>query len=79
MKLCKQLLAQGKKEDLEDGKIVRLGRISQTGVLEGFSEYITIDGIAERKGAELAATIRELETKSPSMKSCLRSIKKLSG
>lgn len=61
LKLCKKLKDSGQISELEDGKIVRLGRISQTELLEDYSSYVTIDGIAERKGAEITLKISELE------------------
>ena len=62
LKLCREMKKQGRLKDLEDGKIVRVGRISQKELSEEFSDYVTVDGIAERKGAELSKTISELES-----------------
>ena len=62
LKLCREMKKQGRLKDLEDGKIVRVGRISQKELSEEFSEYVTVDGIAERKGAELSQKISGLES-----------------
>ena len=62
LKLCREMKKQGRLKDLEDGKIVRVGRISQKELSEEFSEYVTVDGIAQRKGAELSQKISELES-----------------
>jgi DNA polymerase III delta prime subunit len=61
LKLCRELVAQGKRKDLEDGKIVRVGRISLAELEEEFSQYVTVDGIAARKGSEITREIKRLE------------------
>lgn len=63
LKLCKYLKNQGQISDLENGKIVRLGRISQAELVDEFRQYVTVDGIADRKGQEITSKIDELEIK----------------
>jgi hypothetical protein len=63
LKLCREIKKQGRLKDLEDGKIVRVGRIIQKELSDEFSSYVTVDGIAERKSAELTNKIKELEYK----------------
>ena len=61
LKLCEQLIQDGRQHDLEEGKIIRIGRISQTELEEKFGEYVTVDGVAERKSAELTKEVGRLE------------------
>lgn len=61
LKLCNQLIQDGRQHDLEEGKIIRIGRISQTELEEEFGKYVTVDGVAERKSAELTKEVRALE------------------
>lgn len=63
LKLARNLREQGRLGDLEDGKIVRVGRISQPELVEEFADYVTIDGIAERKGATIRSQAKNLEDK----------------
>ncbi len=63
LKLARNLRDQGRLGDLEDGKIVRVGRISQPELVEEFADYVTIDGIAERKGATIRSQVKGLEDK----------------
>lgn len=59
--LCKELENQNRFNDLEDGKIIRVGRIAQAELSERFSQYITVDGIADRKGSKITKKINQLE------------------
>lgn len=61
-KLCKELRKQGRMAELEDGKIVRAGHIVHDELSREFSEYITVDGISARKGAEITKAIKKLES-----------------
>lgn len=63
LKLCREMKKQGRLKDLEDGKIVRVGRINQKELSDEFSSYVTVDGIAERKSVELTSKITKLESK----------------
>jgi hypothetical protein len=61
LKLCKRLQNEGKISDLEDGKIVRIGRISHEELEKDFSAYVTVDGIATRRGSKMQKKINSLE------------------
>ncbi|MCY4177269.1 MAG: AAA domain-containing protein, partial [Endozoicomonadaceae bacterium] len=63
LKLCNHMIKNGKIADLEDGKIIRIGRISQAELDEKFRQYVTVDSIVERKGYELTKKINTLEEK----------------
>ena len=67
LKLCKRLKNEGKLSDLEDGKIVRVGRISHDELEKDFSSYVTVDGIAARRGSEMQKKINTLEKEKPAL------------
>ena len=48
---------------LAEGQIIRVGQIANTRLKAGWSEYITVDGIVERKSRSLLARKEELEVK----------------
>ena len=62
LKLCKELIKQGKTEELEDGRIIRIGKIQNEDLELEFSKFITIDAAVERKGKEFKDKIDELES-----------------
>ena len=60
--LCKQAKAANHSA-LQEGKIIRLGRIEANGELErGFSDFVTVDGIVARKSKALAERKAAVET-----------------
>jgi hypothetical protein len=59
--LCKKLENQNRFDELKDGKIIRVGRIAQAELSERFSQYITVDGIADSKGSEITKKINRFE------------------
>lgn len=60
LKLCKKF---GKNHPaLEEGKIVRVGKIVQSELEDDWSEYVTLDGIVERKSVELKKQKEQLES-----------------
>lgn len=61
LKLCKELKNQDRITDLEEGKIIRVGKISHAELYDSFGKYITVDGIVERKGAKISEKIRLLK------------------
>jgi len=63
LKLCKRLQNEGKISDLEDGKIVRVGRIAHGELEKDFGSYVTVDGIATRRGSKMQKQINALEKK----------------
>jgi hypothetical protein len=63
LKLCRELEGQGNIEDLKDGKILRIGRITLKELADNFSQYVTVDGVTERKGSEITKKIKELDAK----------------
>ena len=67
LKLCNRLHKQGKMSDLEEGKIVRVGRISHEELEKNFGSYVTVDGIATRRGSEMQKKINELEKEKPTL------------
>lgn len=80
LKLCREMIQQGRLDELEDGKIVRVGRVFQQDLVSEFSEYVTVDGIAARKGSEITAKINDLEGKaSISEKKCIKFEKIIDG
>ena len=52
LKLCRDLEANGRKKDLEDGRIIRLGLLQNEELKAEFGHYIDIDRIVETKGIE---------------------------
>lgn len=61
LNLCKKL---GRFHDvLENGQIVRIGKISHRELEDDWSSYVTIDGIVDRKSAALRERKTELEHK----------------
>lgn len=58
-KLCKALGRSD--EDMEAGRILRLGRIADDKLEAEFSEFVTIDGVVARLAVELEANRRQLE------------------
>ncbi len=61
LKLCRTLKKARRIGDLEAGKIVRVGRIQQSELMEEFSGYITVDGIANRRSSELTQELKKCE------------------
>lgn len=59
LKLCERFGI--KHPSLEEGQIVRVGHIANKQLLEKWKEYITVDGIVERKSRTLLARKGELE------------------
>ena len=53
-------IERGKKQ-LEDGKILRIGKIDHPELEENYSEYLNVDRVAERKGVSLKVKLDELE------------------
>ena len=74
LKLCKRLKNEGKISDLEDGKIVRVGKISHEELEKDFSSYVTVDGIATRRGSEMQKQINALEKKKPPLELKLKKL-----
>ena len=74
LKLCKRLQNEGKISDLEDGKIVRVGRISHEELEKDFGSYVTVDGIAARRGSKMQKEINSLENKKPPLESKLKKL-----
>lgn len=52
LKLCRDLVSRGRKKDLEDGRIIRLGIMHNEELETEFGEYLNIDRIVEAKGEE---------------------------
>ena len=52
LKMCRELINQGKTKELEEGRIIRIGKIQNEELENEFSEFITIDAAVERKGKE---------------------------
>lgn len=46
---------------MEEGKVVRLGRVADAKLEAEYSDYVTIDGIVERRSADLKTEKRQLE------------------
>lgn len=63
LKLCKRLVEENKIADLEAGKIVRVGVIAHEELKNEFGEYITVEGIAKRRGSEIQKKIDSLNEK----------------
>ena len=47
---------------MEEGKVVRVGRVSDEKLESEFLDYVTVDGIVERRSADLQSQKRTLET-----------------
>ena len=47
---------------MEEGKVVRLGRITDDKLKSDFREYVTVDGIVERRSADLKSQKQTIET-----------------
>jgi hypothetical protein len=62
LKLCKELIKQGKTKELEEGRIIRIGKIQNEDLELEFSKFITVDAAVERKGKEFKDKIDKLES-----------------
>ena len=47
---------------MKEGKVVRLGQVADDRLKDEYYEYVTVDGIAERRSADLKEKKRQLET-----------------
>ena len=47
---------------MKEGKVVRLGQVADDKLKDEYHEYVTVDGIAERRSADLKEKKRKLET-----------------
>ena len=71
LKLCRRLEKEGKISDLEEGKIVRVGKISHDELEKDFSTFVTVDGIVGRRGSEMQKKINSLENQRPELEARL--------
>lgn len=53
LKLCREFQNSGNMEALEDGAIIRTGKITHAELEHDFSPYVTVQGVVERKSEEL--------------------------
>jgi len=56
--LCETLTVEH--EAMEHGRIVRLGRVTYEPLRDQYAEYVTLDGIVERKSRELGCFLRSI-------------------
>src|SRR5882724_11967530 len=59
--LCKALGREHKA--MQEGKVVRLGRVADDKLEKEYRDFVTVDGIVERRSAELKAEKQHLEEK----------------
>merc|ERR1739848_547325 len=77
LKLCRQLQKENRQTDLEEGKIVRIGKVHQPELEKEYREFVTVDGIVERKSTDINKKIVALETKRSKLKSKLTSFEEI--
>ena len=56
-----QSLGEGHRA-MEDGYIVRLGTIADDKLRADYNAYVTVDGIVERRSADLKARVKQIQT-----------------
>lgn len=63
LKLCRELKLSGRSDELEKGRILRLGEIQNLELKTEFEEFINLEAITERLGKPLLAAKEELSNK----------------
>ena len=62
LKLCRDLVANGRRSELEDGKIIRVGHIQNGELFSEFGDLINLKKITERKSQKIQLEIIQKET-----------------
>ena len=62
LKLCRDLVANGRRSELEDGKIIRVGQIQNGELFSEFGDLINLKKITERKSQKIQLEIIQKET-----------------
>ena len=62
---------------LEDGRIVRVGRVSHPELADKYSEYVTLDGIVKRKSATLRSEKENLEHQIGAIRTCAETARRI--
>ena len=62
LKLCRDLVANGRYSELEEGKIIRVGYIQNSELLSEFGDLINLKQITERKSQKIQLEIIQRET-----------------
>ena len=62
---------------VDDGKIIRIGRIAHERLEQDWSPYVTVSGVVDRKSIELRARLHELETQVAPLRETMGQINRL--
>ena len=79
LKLCRDLVANGRTKDLEDGRIIRLGTIHHEELENDFGRFINLDFILQDKGQHLELKASKLRKELSQDKDLLEELEEILG
>jgi len=79
LKLCRDLVANGRTKDLEDGRIIRLGTVHHEELENEFGRFINLDFILQDKGQHLELKASKLRKELSQDKDLLEELEEVLG